>query len=174
MRRALLALLLSFVATSRGWATEVVRDHATTSGPALGLALGPYHRGFGVELAYLIVLGARPLTLELRAGLGIAGGNSAGGVGGGGGVALAYGRHSRAVLGLGYGLLRESTLSLHGTPVDHRGVYGPGIEGGYELIVPDGLTLRACVGLALMPRAPDDIGWRIEPTVLLVLGWKLW
>ena len=91
-----------------------------------------------------------------------------------GGVAASLGYRHRALVGVDWGPLGWSALSLHGREVARRTLYGPGLEVGYEFVSDRGLVVRALAGAGYLSPAWQEPLSRMQPTLAVVFGWKLW
>jgi hypothetical protein len=152
---------------------EGASARSQSAGPVLVVEGGRHAGGLGLAAIYHQPLSGRPITLSGELGVGMSGAVPRA-VAGAAGVAASYGLHHRGIIGLAWGALGRSTLSLHGTDVADRSLYGPGLEGGYEYVSDRGLVIRALAGMAYLSPSWQEQLSRFVPTLAVAFGWKLW
>ena len=167
-----LALALAGVLAAAPGSDALARSRSGTAGALVGLELGSHLGGHGVGLDYLHPL-ADKLSLGAHVGAGLSGGEQTLAAW----EARAYttvGRRHRLVVGLGWALLARRSLSLHGTVVDTRGVYGPTGVVGYELLADNGFFLRGLAGYGYALEVAEHPGAWVDQSLCLAVGMKLW
>jgi hypothetical protein len=146
-----------------------------SAGLALAAEMGRYAGGAGIDAVYYhpVVAGAWPVTLSAQLGAGVSG-DLPRAAAAGGSLGASIGARHRGVVALGWGAIGRSTLSLHGTEVAARSLYGPDAAAGYEHVTAAGLVFRALAGGAYLPRSWHESSARLRPTFSVAFGWKLW
>lgn len=148
-------------------------DRSGTPGPIVAIGYGPLFSGTGLLLAYALPV-TSDLRFEPRLSFGLPDvadvlvGSSAG-------LTLALGRRHRALLDAGWGPVLTQRLSLHGTILEARALYGLQLSAGYGLRTAGGLSLHLLAGLARAMRSRSEPAERdLRATVTLGVGWKAW
>lgn len=164
--------LLAVTAAPPSTTLGAALPRSETAGLAISVEAGRY-AGFGLGAIYYHPLSVRPVTLSAQLSLGVSGATPrapAGALH----LAASYGHRHRGLLAAGWGAIGRSVLSLHGTEVADRSLFGPDAGGGYEYISDRGLLFRALLGAAYLSRAWQESLPRFTTTVTVVFGWKIW
>jgi hypothetical protein len=146
-----------------------------TAGLALAAEAGRFAGGYGIDAVYYHPVGGGgpPVTVVVHLGAGISG-QLPRAPAFGGSVGASLGQRHRPVVALGWGTIGRSTLSLHGTEVADRSLYGPDVSAGYEHVSARGLVFRALAGAAYLPGSWLETTARWRPTLSVAFGWKIW
>jgi hypothetical protein len=175
--RALWLVSVAFASTPAHAHAPV--DRATTSGLAVGAALGSESPLFGGVLLYYLQLENPRLRVALHAGAGgvpsaIAGERS---FGVSGGAFLGFGRRHRLVVGLSAGTQNWTDFSLHGVTLAVQPNYGGALTVGWEWMTRRGFFMRMGLGPAFYVTAEAPLLAREVHASLngtLAIGYKLW
>jgi hypothetical protein len=171
-----LVLLMTFASPATPPEPPVVVSRGETSGLALSVELGRHALGYGLGATYyqpFRAIAGLPVTLFADVGAGVWGRVPRALVGAAG-MGAGLGRKHRGLLRLGWAVIGRSILSLHGTRVADRSLYGPEVQGGYELVSDAGPVVRALVGGAYLPRDWQESRFRWQATFSVGVGWKFW
>jgi hypothetical protein len=155
-------------------------------GPALAVGLGNSYAGMlGLQAIYFIPRSGTRFTFSPSVSLGFSrsffdpditidrGANRV--VAGAASLITSYGYRHRAAADVGYSLLGQSALILHGVVTETFAVYGPHLQVGYEFVGTRGFLFRLFPlggGYLLHTRGALEHRW--VWTAALGLGWKLW
>jgi hypothetical protein len=172
MPLALLLLLAAAPGPAPGQVDGTARPRSETAGLAAVAHAGRYGGGYGLDAVYFQPLGGGPITLSAQLGIGISG-DVPRALAGGGGVAASFGWKHRALATAGWGTIGRSVLSLHGTQVADRSLYGPDAAAGYEQITQDGWVFRVLAGVSYLPRGWQESLAHFRPTFSVAVGWKI-
>ena len=167
--------LLWLLAAAAAPASTTLRaplPRSQTAGPALSVEAGRY-AGFGLGATYHHPLSLRPITLSAQLSLGISGATPRAPAGAFN-LAASYGHRHRGLVAVGWGAVGRSVLSLHGTEVADRSLFGPDAGAGYEYISDRGVLFRALLGAAYLSRSWQESLPRFTTTVTVAFGWKIW
>lgn len=150
-------------------------ERHTSSGLALSTGTGADHGGFGLQALYYLPRLPGGVQVAPHVGVGYGVVRRGMPVPFFAGLGASIGNRHRFVLDGGSGHLSSERLSLHGTFVKRRAVYGLTAVIGYEFLSAEGVLFR------ILPlgwfRAFDDT---VDPddrsghTLSMSLGWKLW
>ena len=152
-------------------AGEIETPRFQTPGLAVLVEVGRYDGGQGLVLAYYHPLPIARLTVGAEVGAGYTGGDDVGSAGRLHGL-VAYGYRHRALLTVGYAVVQRDRLLLHGIPAADRSFWGSDVAAGYELMGGSGASVRLLAGATYARRAGRSAADRLQPIIVLSVGWK--